>query len=136
MQIRSIIGGDISGPIRDLLRRGTPATGPIEHLDQGWAVAYVLAAEAGVIKDKKATATVTMAFNITPRTLQRWKKEQTSHGIHWRALVPDNVQEDKVGEFLKSRMREAGARYLQKGPLATTRKKPDPYIAALRREHR
>ncbi len=122
---RYFIAGKIPGPIKDLLRRGTPANGPEELRAQGWAVAYHMAALAGVIVDRRPTATVSEAFDVKPRTVQRWSKEQAAAGITWRDMLPDTLSETEVAGFLSRQMHQAAEQYLKKGRLATPRSRGD-----------
>lgn len=122
---RYFIAGKVPGPIKDLLRRGTPANGPEELRAQGLAVAYHMAALAGVIVDRHPTVTVSEAFDVKPRTVQRWSKEQAAAGVTWRDMVPDSFSDAEAADFLGREMRQAAEQYLKKGRLATPRTRGD-----------
>jgi len=118
-----LAAGKLPGPISDALARGAPKTGPEEARDQGWAVAYLLAANEGIIADVKATATVAEAFGVEGRTVRRWKKKLAASGMSWRDMVPDTVSETERDKLISDHMRVAGERYLKQGRLATPRRR-------------
>ena len=122
---RYFLAGKVPGPIDDLLRQGAPANGPQEMRAQGWAVAYCIAVADGVITDGHSTRTVSEAFAIDLRTIQRWLKQQRALGVSWQDLVPDEIPKSEVGQYLTMKMREAGAYYMSKGRLATPRGRGD-----------
>ncbi|WP_170303017.1 helix-turn-helix domain-containing protein [Reyranella soli] len=117
-----IAAGTLPGPISDALRRGAPKTGPEELRDEGWAVAYALAAVEGVIVDGKPTATVAEEFGVEPRTVRRWKVRLAAAGVSWTDMVPAAVPAADQAQFIADRMRAAGQRYLKQGRLATPRR--------------
>jgi hypothetical protein len=122
-----MVQGKLPGPIVDLLRRGSPGTGPEELRAQGYAVAYRMAVAEGIIRDPRPTQTVADAFAITPRALQKWTVEQQRRGVTWKDLVPASLPKGQVADFLRAKMLEMGSQYMnqymKKGRLATPRKR-------------
>ena len=118
---RYILAGKLPGPIAQLLGRGTPAIGPEEARDICQAVAYIDAAQRGIIQDRKYTQTIATTYAVDARTVQRWVRHYKAKNVTYELFVPPNVQTAEVGALILNGMKQAGERYRLKARAATKR---------------
>ena len=72
-QVDYILQGKIPAPIKDMVRHGSPGTGPSARRNIGVAIAYIHAAKTGLIKDKHPVKTIADIYGVTKRAVHYWK---------------------------------------------------------------
>ncbi|MBM0207612.1 hypothetical protein JNW90_35035 [Micromonospora sp. STR1s_5] len=99
--------GKIPGPVEASRERGVSSHRPVERKDICCAVAYVVAAKCGDVKDRAHVKTVATAFEVDKRTVQGWVAEYGS-------LDPSVFCGGQYEELLP-RMERAAERYQNSG---------------------
>ena len=78
-QVDYILQGKTPAPIKDMVRHGSPGTGPSARRNIGVAIAYIHAAKTGLIKDKHPVKTISDIYGVTDRAVRYWKTKYRNH---------------------------------------------------------
>jgi hypothetical protein len=73
--IQMVLSGHIPKWMLHIRKAGAPPAHSRMIEDIGVAVAYKKLADAGQIKDRHSTKTITEAYGVTPKAVQNWMKE-------------------------------------------------------------
>lgn len=112
-QIAYIRSGSLPGPVRTMVRPGSPGLGPHEHSDIGFAVGYVAAARGSLVQDRHPIKTIAERYGVKARTVRRWVQQHPSTQPTDFFVGTDG--DDQLGGLLDLATKEAGMRYRQAG---------------------
>lgn len=100
--------GDVPEVITDLQKgSGRNSTGWTEREDIANAIFYIEACRTGIINDKAFNQTVSSAFNVTKRTVQRWCETPDRYC--------ENFSSPRSAKAIEQRMKRSAERYRRYG---------------------
>ena len=111
-QVEYIRSGKLPDPMKDMLRPGSPGTGPQEDRDIGVAVAYIQAARNGLIEDKHPVTTIHDSYGVAQRTVRSWQQKRS--WVKPTDFFP-NIEGIELGKKLIQEVKNSGLRYQQGG---------------------